>query len=104
MFACQWHLDIPFGKQKEVLDIMKRWDEEMAKATDIPKAVNQRVMVGHIGQSPSHIINEYQVASLADWEAMMKAVATGRWHKHSEELAKYIVPGSQHWVVWRIVG
>ena len=25
MYACQWHFDTSFGKQKEVLDIMKRY-------------------------------------------------------------------------------
>ena len=52
-------------KTKEVLDIMKKWDYEMAK---------------------------------------MKVVATGRFHKYSEEMAKYIVPGSQHWQILRIAG
>jgi hypothetical protein len=76
----------------------------MAKTPDVPKVQSQRVMVGHIGTSPSHIINEYQVASLTDWEAMMKVVATGRFHQYSEEMAKYIVPGSQHWQILRIAG
>ena len=104
MYACQWHIDIPFGKQKDVLDIMKKWDEEMAKTPGIPKVRGQRLMMGHIGVSPSHIVNEYQVESLSDWEAMLKDVATGRYHQYSEEIAKYIVPGSQHWIVYRIAG
>ena len=102
MFVCQWHIDVPFGKQKEVLEVMRRWDDDMNKAGDVPKAMNQRLLVGHIGVSPSHIINEYQVSSLADWENMLKAVATGRWQKYSDEIAKYIVPGSQHWLVYRV--
>jgi hypothetical protein len=104
MFACQWHIDVPFGKQKEVLDIMKKWDEEMAKANDLPKPKSQRLMVGHIGTSPSHIINEYVVENISDWEAMLKAVATGRFHTYSDQLGPYIVPGSQHWVIWKVAG
>jgi len=103
MFACQWHFDIPFGKQKEVLDIMKRWDQEMAKATDAPKPRGQRTMVGHIGVSPSHIVNEYVVDSVSDWEKFSNLVATGRFKGFAEEMAKYIVPGSQHWEMLRIV-
>jgi hypothetical protein len=102
MYACQWHLDVPFGKQKEVLDIMKRWDDEMLKATGLPKPPSARRYVGHIGASPSHIINEYVVANLSDWEAMLKDVSTGRYQKYSDEMARYIVPGSQKWVVWRV--
>ena len=103
MFACQWHIDIPFGKQKDVLEIMNKWDAEMLNAPDVPKSKGQRRMVGHIGSSPSHIINEYLVASLSEWEAMMKSVATGRYHQYSEQIAPYIVPGSQHWIVYRVV-
>lgn len=102
MFACQWHIDIPFGKQKEVVEIMKRWEDEMSKAPDAPKSAGWRIMVGHIGPSPSHIVNEYLVESLADWETVMKQVATGRYQKYSDEIGRYIVPGSQHWMVYRI--
>ena len=104
MFACQWHIEIPFGKQKEVLDLMKRWDEMMAKDPDAPKVKNQRVTVGHIGQSPSHVINEYVVEHVADWEKFMNIVATGKYKSYSEDMAKYITPGSQHWEILRIVG
>ena len=102
MYLCQWHIDIPSGKQKEVVDLMKKWDEMMAAVPGLPKVINQRLMVGHIGVSPSHIINEYEVASLSDWEAFMKEVGTGRYHQYSEAIAKYIAPGSQHWVVYRL--
>jgi hypothetical protein len=102
MIACQWHFDIPFGKQKQVLDLMKRWDAEMAKDPDAPKAHSRRTMVGHIGVSPSHIINEYVVDSVADWEKFMNIVATGRYKQSAEEIAQYIVAGSQHWEILRI--
>jgi hypothetical protein len=103
MYACQWHFDISFGKQKEVLDIMKRWDAEMAKATDAPKPRSARTTVGHIGVSPSHVVNEYVVDSVSDWEKFMSIVATGRFKGFAEEMAKYILPGSQHWEILRIV-
>ncbi len=102
MYACQWHIEVPFGKQKEALDIMKRWDSEMSKASDLPKMISTRRTVGHIGESPSHIVNEYVVDNLADWETMMQSVNTGRWQKYSDEMANYIVPGSQHWTVYRV--
>jgi hypothetical protein len=102
MYACQWQFDIPFGQQKEVLDIMRRWDSEMAKDTAAPKTHGQRVMVGHIGASPSHLVNEYVVEHVADWEKFMGLVATGRYKGFSDDVAKYIVPGSQHWVIYRI--
>ena len=51
----------------------------MAKDKDIPKSRSQRVMVGHIGVSASHIIDQHVVDTLADWEAVTKAVATGKF-------------------------
>jgi hypothetical protein len=103
MFACQWHFDIPFGKQKDVLDIMKRWDAEMTKSPDAPKTRGHRTMVGHIGVSPSHVVNEHLVDSIAEWEKFMSIVATGRFKGFAEEMSPFIVPGSQHWEILRIV-
>jgi hypothetical protein len=102
MLACQWHLDVPFGKQKEVIEIMKKWDAEM-ESSGLPKPQSHRTLVGHIGTSPTHVINEWVVPSLSDWEAMLKLVGTGKYQKYSESLAPYIVPGSQHWVILRVV-
>jgi hypothetical protein len=47
MFVCQWHLDIPYGKQAEALAVMRAW-----------------------GAAPQ---------------------------------APFIVPASQHWVVYRVL-
>lgn len=104
MFACQWHIDIPFGKQKEVVDIMQRWNDELEKTPGAPKYLGKRILVGHIGSSPSHVISEYLVDSLADWEAMQKLVGTGKYQQHSDAVAKYIAPGSQRWEVLRVAG
>jgi hypothetical protein len=27
MFVCQWHLDIPYGKQGEAVAVMRAWGE-----------------------------------------------------------------------------
>jgi len=102
MFVCQWHFDVPFGKQKDVLDIMSKWNQEMFKDNATFQQTDHRTMVGHIGASASHIIDEVVVGSMADWEAGMNVVATGKYKDFSEQMAKYIVPGSQHWVVYRV--
>ncbi|MBA3497167.1 MAG: hypothetical protein H0T86_08685 [Gemmatimonadales bacterium] len=28
MFVCQWHLDVPYGKQAEALAVMRAWGAE----------------------------------------------------------------------------
>jgi hypothetical protein len=52
MLVCQWHLDIPYGKQAEALAVMRAWGAE-------------------------------KFASSA--------------------LAPFIVPASQHWLVYRVL-
>jgi hypothetical protein len=103
MYVCQWQFDIPFGKQKDVLDILRAWNQDMFRDPEIPKPKSQRLMVGHIGVSASHIIEETVCASMSEFETIQKVVATGRFHKHSEAIAPYIVPGSQHWVILKVV-
>ena len=103
MFACQWHFDVPFGKQKDALAILKEWEPTMRKSPAYPKDRGARLMVGHIGASPSHIIAEHVFDSVADWEKMMHDVATGKYQSQSEKMAALIVPGSQHWEILKIV-
>ena len=102
MYVCQWHIDVPFGKQKEALDIMSKWNKAMMDDQKASSLINGRTLVGHIGVSASHIINEAVVNSLTDWEAGLSVVNTGKFKGFSEEMAKYIVPGSQHWLVYRL--
>ncbi len=102
MYLCQWHIDVPFGKQQEALDIMAKWNKAMAEDRKDFPLVSARTLVGHMGVSASHIINEVVVKSLAEWEAGMNVVDTGRFKGFAEEIAKFIAPGSQHWLVYRI--
>jgi hypothetical protein len=50
MFVCQWHLDIPYGKQGDA-----------------------------------------------------SGMSAPQFRAHSDALAPYIVPGSQYWVVYRVI-
>lgn len=103
MFACQWHFDIPFGTQKEALEIVRQYGEAMSKSLGMPQMQNERVMVGHIGPSPSHVVVESIVSSLAEWEKMMQDVGSGKYQEFATKMQKFIVPGSQRWEVYRIV-
>lgn len=61
-------------------------------------------MAGHIGDSPSHIIDEYVFESLADFEAALAGMGAPQFKPHSDALAPLVVPGSQRWQVYRILG
>lgn len=103
MFLCQWHLDIPYGKQSEVLKIMQAWSTLKFAASEFRRAKSWRILVGFVGTSASHIIDEYTFESLHDFEVAVSGMATAEFKAHSDALAPFIVPGSQRWEIHRIV-
>ena len=103
MYVCQWHLDIPFGKQGQVVAGFKAWEKDAMASSDFKRARNPRLLVGHIGRSASHIIHEYVFDSLADYEAALASMAQPQFKAHAEALAPFVVPGSQHWEILKII-
>jgi hypothetical protein len=103
MYACQWHLDIPFGTQSEAVRIMSAWGRDKVAHSEFRKARDIRLMAGHIGASPSHLIDEYVFDSIADFEAALAGMGSGPFREHAKALAPLIIPGSQEWKVFRIL-
>ncbi len=103
MFVCQWHLDIVYGKQAEALRVMREWGKEKFAHSDFGKATGSRMMTGFIGPSASHVVDEYYFQTLADFESGLRGMQAERFRKHSDALAPYIVPGSQHWEILRVL-
>lgn len=103
MYVCQWHLDVPFGKQGEALAVIRDWGRDKVAFSGFKKATGLRVMVGHIGESASHIIDEYCFETMADFEAALAEMRAERFRKHAERLAPLVVPGSQRWTILRVV-
>ena len=101
-FVCQWSLEIIYGKQKPALDIMKAWGEEKFRSSNFRVSQN-RVMNGYIGSSPSFIIDEYVFESLDDFEKALADMSQPQFRQFSEALAPYIVPGSQKWIIFKII-
>ena len=46
---------------------------------------------------------ERHAEALADFEAALAGMAAPQFKAHSDSLAPFIVPGSQHWVVYRVL-
>jgi hypothetical protein len=103
MLICQWHLDIVYGKQADALRIMGAWGREKFASSEFRRARDARLLVGLVGASASHVIDEYSFESLADFEAALAGMAAPQFKAHSDALAPFIVPGSQHWVVYRVL-
>jgi hypothetical protein len=103
MYVCQWHLDIPFGTQSEAVRIMSEWGRDKVAHSEFRRARDIRLMAGHIGASPSHLIDEYGFDSLADFEAAINGMGASRFREHAKALAPLIIPGTQAWKVYRVL-
>jgi hypothetical protein len=103
VFICQWHLDISYGRQSEVVRIMKAWGEEKFASSEFKRARSSRLLVGHVGVSASHVVDEYEFETLADFEAALAGMSAPEFRQHSDSLAPHIIPGSQKWLVYRVV-
>ncbi len=104
MFVCQWHFDIPFGKQSDVVKIMNAWLQDSEKLSEFKRSKLNRLLVGHIGESASHVIAEHHFETLADYEAALAGMGAPQFKKHAENLAPYVVAGSQQWKIYKQVG
>lgn len=103
MLVCEWHIDIPFGRQAAALEILKAWNQAKFEHTEFRRVRSHRLLVGHLGVSPSHVVDAYVFESLSDFEAALQSLSHPRLKEYSEAIAPLIVPGSQHWRVWRVV-
>jgi hypothetical protein len=103
MYVCQWHLDIPYGKLGDAIQVMKAWGAEKMASSEFKRASAVRLLSGHIGVSASHMVDEYTFASLADFEAALGGMGQPQFKPHSDALAPLIVPGTQEWKVWKVV-
>ncbi len=104
MYVCQWHLEIPYGKQKQVVEIMNAWGAEKLRSSEFKRVKSTRLLVGHIGETASHIIDEYVFETLADFEAALAGMSQPQFKVHSDALAPFIIPGTQKWMVYRVIG
>ncbi len=103
MLICQWHLDIVYGKQGEAVRIMRAWGAEKFASSEFRRARGARLLAGLVGPSASHVVDEYSFDSLADFETALASMSAPQFRSHSDALAPFIVPGSQHWVVYRVL-
>ncbi len=103
MFVCQWHLDVPYGKQAEALAVMRAWGAEKFASSEFRRARGARLLGGMLGPSASRIVDEYEFETLADFEAALAGMSAPQFKPHSDALAPFIVPASQRWVVYRVL-
>ena len=103
MYVCQWHLDIIYGKQGDALKVMRAWGNQKMATSEFKRAQSTRLLAGFVGPSASHVIDEYVFESIADFELALAGMKQPEFKAHSDALAPFIVSGSQHWEILRIL-
>lgn len=103
MILCEWHIDIPFGRQAEAVALLMAWNSAKFEHTEFRRVRAHRLLAGHVGVSPSHLVDAYTFESLADFEAALASLSHPALKPHAEAVMPLIVPGSQHWRVLRVV-
>ena len=104
MFKCIWSLQIVYGKQKEAVEILKGWGAEKMKTSHFKIAKNCMLLAGFAGASSSYIMDEYMFDSMADFEKALGDMGQPQFKKFSDALMPYVVPGSQMWTIYRVIG
>ena len=59
--------------------------------------------MGHIGESPSLIIDEYEFETPEDFAIALSQMGQPQFKQFSDALAPFIIPGTQKWKVFRVV-
>ena len=52
MLLCEWHIDVPFGRQAEVVAILKAWNLAKFEHTEFRRVKAHRLLV-YEGSSPA---------------------------------------------------
>ncbi|MBI4755960.1 MAG: hypothetical protein HY778_11240 [Betaproteobacteria bacterium] len=103
MLIARWSIDARFGYKPVVLDMMRRWMAEVGSQIGWTQD-RARLLTGSVGAHESTVQSEIRVRDLAElgaaWDKLATIEAHARWGK---EMEPYVVSGSPHWEIFRII-
>ncbi len=103
MMIARWQIEARFGHKQTVVDLLKRWNEDIGAQIGWT-ADKVRTLTGSVGALESTVVTEVEIEDLADlagaWEKLGAIEAHRQW---SKELEPYIVSGTPHWQVFRVL-
>ncbi len=103
MMIARWHIDARFGHKQDIIDSLKKWKAEIG--TQIGWTADRtRIATGSIGAFESTVELDVQIEDLAELSASWAKLGTIEAHKKwSKDIEPYIVSGTTHWQVFRLV-
>jgi hypothetical protein len=103
MMVARWCIDAKFGYKQEVIELMKRWEREIAPQIGL-SADQTRLLTGSIGALEATIQVEHLIQDLNElnqsWDKLAKIEAHKQWGKDLEPL---VVSGTSRWEIYRLV-
>ena len=102
MFVARWQIDAKFGHKQKLLELMRRWEEEIGRPAGTA-AMGFELLTGSIGAREATIETNHRVESLAQLEAFFAAIGKNPAHaKWSKEVEPFVVSGSSVWQIFRV--
>ncbi|RFA25592.1 hypothetical protein CAI21_18895 [Alkalilimnicola ehrlichii] len=103
MMIARWTIEARFGYKPQVIESMKKWSDEVGREIGWPPD-RMRVYTGSLGAPESTVQSEIEIDSLEELDEAWGKLATLESHKQwSKDLEPYVVSGTPHWEVLRVV-
>lgn len=103
MMIARWQIEARFGHKQTVMNSLKKWAEDILPQIGMSPG-KTRMVAGSIGALESTIEFEWQIEGLADLDAAWEKLGAIDAHKQwSKELEPYIVSGTPHWKIFRVM-
>lgn len=103
MMIARWHIDARFGHKQTVIDSLKKWGAEIGSQIGWTSD-KVRIATGSVGALESTVEIEVSISDLAELDAAWAKLGTIEARKKwTKEVEPYIVSGTTHWQVYRIV-
>lgn len=103
MMAARWSIDAKFGYKQNVIDLMQRWEREIAPQAGLAKD-KMRLITGSVGALEATVQSEVLVKDLAElnqaWDKLGTIAAHKQW---SKELEPFVVSGTNRWEIYRVI-
>jgi hypothetical protein len=103
MMIARWQIEARFGHKQTVIDMMKRWGDEIGSQIGWT-ADKVRLVTGSVGALESTIQMDLEIEDLADlgvaWQKLGGIDAHRQW---SKDVEPYIVSGTTHWQIFRVL-
>ena len=103
MMIARWRIEVRFGHKQTALDLLKRWHEDIGSQVGWTKD-KFRIITGSIGAVESTIEAEVAIADLTELNDAFEKLSAIEAHKAwSKEIEPYVVSGTPHWQIFRVV-